>query len=99
MSPMSNDPTPGGEEVPMPRMRLRVVCALALVASLSACVSPEELRRQDEAACVSYGFKPATDAFAACLQRESLARRYAEPVWPGAPPMGWCEPGWYPVPR
>ena len=56
--------------------------ALALTAS---CVSPEELRREDEATCTSYGFKPATDAFANCLQRESLARRYAvtpPPYWP-----------------
>ncbi len=54
--------------------------ALALASSLlfglAACASPEELRRQDEAACASYGFKPGTPEFAACLQRESIARRY-----------------------
>jgi hypothetical protein len=50
------------------------ICALALTAS---CVSPEELHREDEAACTGYGFKPGTNDFANCLQRESLARRYA----------------------
>jgi len=55
------------------------ICALALAAS---CVSPEELRRQDEATCVGYAFHPDTDAFATCLQRESLARRYATPPTP-----------------
>ena len=34
---------------------------------------PEELRREDEATCTGYGFHPGTDAFASCLQRESLA--------------------------
>ena len=36
------------------------VCALAL----ASCVSPEELRREDEATCAGYGFHPGTDAFA-----------------------------------
>jgi hypothetical protein len=35
-------------------------CALAL----TSCVSPEELRREDEARCGGYGFHPGTDAFA-----------------------------------
>jgi hypothetical protein len=47
------------------------VCALAL--TLASCVSPEELRREDEATCTGYGFHPGTDAFASCLQKESLA--------------------------
>jgi hypothetical protein len=34
--------------------------------SLASCVSPEELRREDEAACAGYGFHPGTDAFASC---------------------------------
>jgi len=46
------------------------ICVLALVA---ACVSPEELRRQDEATCAGYGFHPGTDAFSACLQQEPCA--------------------------
>ena len=60
------------------------ICALALVAS---CVSPEELRREDEAACADYGFKPSTNDFANCLQRESLARRYL--AAPTPPYWGW----------
>ena len=63
-----------------------VVCAVAL----SSCVSPEELRREDEATCAGYGFHPGTDALASCLQKESLARRY----WAAPPPnWGW---GWGP---
>ncbi len=57
--------------------------ALALASSLAlfglaACASPAELRQRDEAACRSYGFVPGTPEFAACVQRESIARRYGE---------------------
>ena len=51
------------------------LCALALALALVSCVSPEELRREDEATCTGYGFHTGTDAFAGCLQKESLARR------------------------
>jgi len=64
-----------------------VVCAVALTLSLASCVSPEELRREDEATCAGYGFHAGTDAFASCLQKESLARRY----WAEPPPPYW---GW-----
>jgi hypothetical protein len=82
----------------MARRRLEftwVVCVVALALLLVSCVSPEELRRQDEATCTGYGFHPGTDAFASCLQKESLARRY----WaaPPAPYSGWgwgWGPGW-----
>jgi hypothetical protein len=74
----------------MPRRTLAFVvlaiCALAVAAS---CVSPEELRREDEAACMGYGFKPGTNDFANCLQRESLARRYATPPPPPPPYWAW----------
>jgi hypothetical protein len=40
-----------------------VICVLAP----ASCVSPEELRREDEATCVGYGFHPGTDAFANCV--------------------------------
>ncbi len=82
-------------------MRMCVPPAILLglaLASLAACTSPEELRREDEAACTSYGFKPGTTDFAACLQRESLARRdgaYTEPPMWGpmwGPPWG---PYWW----
>ena len=54
--------------------------------SLAACVTPEELRREDETRCSGFGFHPGTDAFANCLQQESLARRYAISA---APPPYW----------
>jgi hypothetical protein len=59
----------------LPRSGLRLAFALSLFACAASCVSPEELRREDEATCAGYGFHPGTDAFATCLQRESLARR------------------------
>ena len=58
-----------------------LVCAVAL----ASCVSPEELRREDEATCTGYGFHSGTDSFASCLQKESLARRY----WTAPPPPYW----------
>ena len=51
--------------------------ALALTLALASCVSPEELRREDEATCAGYGFHPGTDAFASCLQERK--------AWPGGP--------------
>jgi hypothetical protein len=66
-----------------------LLCALPLTES---CVSPEELRNEDEAACAGYGFHVGTDAFATCLQRESLARRYL-PL-PPTRYWGWGYWGW-----
>jgi hypothetical protein len=62
-----------------------LICGLIL----ASCVSPEELRREDEATCTEYGFHPGTDAFATCLQRESLARRYVILSEPPPPYWGW----------
>jgi len=67
----------------MPRRSLGLalfVCVLAL--ALASCVSSEELRQEEEATCTGYGFHRGTDAFASCLQKESLARRY----WDLSPP-------------
>jgi len=58
------------------RRALVALCALG-ACGLSGCVSAEQLRQEDEAACVSYGFQPQTPDFASCLQRENLARRYS----------------------
>jgi hypothetical protein len=55
--------------------------AAGLALALAGCGTAEDLRRMDEARCQSYGFQPATPDFAACLQRESLARRYQPPYW------------------
>ena len=76
-------------------MTVRLIAAVGLCALVGGCVSLEELRAQDEAACTGYGFRPGTDDFATCLQRESLARRYASPppvyYWPnwGPPWRPW----------
>lgn len=75
----------------MVRRRCAFMLAIGALALATSCVSPEELRRQDEAACTGYGFKPDTNDFANCLQRESLARRYAIPP---APPPYWPYWGW-----
>ena len=74
----------------MSRSRVAVAAAFAvMLAGLTACVSPEEQHAEDEAVCKSYGFQPGTTDFASCLQRESLARRYANP------PPDLYGPGWY----
>jgi hypothetical protein len=54
--------------------RSALLLVLLATLGLAGCASREELRRQDEAQCASYGFVPQTPDFAACLQRESLAR-------------------------
>jgi hypothetical protein len=69
------------------RRSLAFALAIYPLALLASCVSPEELRREDEATCAGYGFHPGTDAFANCLQRESLARRYL--ASPPPPYWGW----------
>jgi hypothetical protein len=57
------------------RAAIAIAASVALL-GVAGCASPEELRRRDEAACASYGFQPGTPDFSACLQRESIARRY-----------------------
>jgi hypothetical protein len=75
--------------------------ALAIIlAGLSACASPEEIRAGDEAACTSSGFPPNTSEFAACMQRQNLARQYSAPPAAqygpaGYGPGGGYGPGWY----
>ena len=77
-------------------MPYRTLLALAALVALGlgACTTPEDLRRMDEARCQGYGFQAGTADFAACLQRESLARRYTPPYWgPDAWP-GYPRPYW-----
>lgn len=71
----------------MLRRTLAFVSAICVLALAVSCVSPEELRRADEARCAGYGFKPGTNDFANCLQGESLARRYV--IRPAPPPAYW----------
>ena len=52
--------------------RLTALAATALV--IAGCQSAEEMRAADANRCLSYGFRPNTDAFAECLQRIDLDR-------------------------
>lgn len=53
----------------------RLIALTAVMLALAGCQTAEEIRASDENRCVSYGFRPRTDAFAACLQRIDLDRR------------------------
>jgi hypothetical protein len=65
--------------------RAAVILAGSLV-MLTGCTTEAELRKRDEAACISYGFQRSTIEFANCLQRESIARRYGyDHYWMDAP--------------
>ncbi|GMB81246.1 hypothetical protein NN6n1_20290 [Shinella zoogloeoides] len=55
--------------------KLAALAAIAVV--IAGCQTAEEMRAADEDRCLSYGFRPRTDAFAECLQRIDLDRRYA----------------------
>ena len=50
--------------------------------ALAACASQAELRQADVGACQSYGFIPGTGDFAACMQREQLARAQSGGIFP-----------------
>jgi hypothetical protein len=69
-----------------------MVFSAALLALLAGCATEEDFRRADATACTGYGFTPGSDAFAACLQREDLARRYDRPA---AGLYGWYGAGFY----
>jgi hypothetical protein len=57
-------------------LRGAVLVIAASQALLAGCATEAELRQRDEAACTGYGFQRGTTEFAACLQRERLARTY-----------------------
>lgn len=81
------------------RASVAIVASAIMLAGLGACITPEDLRAEDEGRCRSFGFQPGTTDFATCLQRESLARRsYAPPPpqWNGG--AMWWGPGYYPRP-
>jgi hypothetical protein len=57
-------------------MRLaRTATMIGLAVLMSGCMTAEQRRAADEERCLSYGFRPRTDAFAECLQRLDLFRR------------------------
>ena len=53
----------------------RAAALAATVLLLAGCQTAEEMRAADENRCLSYGFRPRTDAFAGCLQRIDIDRR------------------------
>ena len=57
-------------------MTRTILAALALAAICGGCVSTTDAERRaaDEARCRSYGFRPATEAQARCLQEIDLDR-------------------------
>lgn len=55
---------------------LKLVIFGFVAAGLAACVSAEEQQQFDTTACQQYGFAPGTPDFAACMQREQLARNH-----------------------
>jgi hypothetical protein len=62
---------------PKPRFfgaRSAVAIASLSLAALGGCTSLEE---KSAAACTTYGFKPGTEAHAACTQQEVASRRAA----------------------
>ena len=53
----------------------RAAALAATLLLLTGCQTAEEMRVADENRCLSYGFRPRTDAFAECLQRIDIDRR------------------------
>ena len=53
----------------------RAAAVAATLVLLAGCQTAEEMRAADENRCISYGFRPRTDAFAECLQRIDIDRR------------------------
>ncbi|MBB5045167.1 hypothetical protein [Shinella fusca] len=53
----------------------RAAALAATLLLLAGCQTAEEMRAADENRCISYGFRPRTDAFAECLQRIDIDRR------------------------
>jgi hypothetical protein len=59
-----------------PGLAVALKCGLTLLAlALAGCAASQAPRQADEAACTSLGFQVGTPQFAACLEREELARR------------------------
>lgn len=65
------------------KMKIVAITALGLSAFLAGCttITPEERRAADEQACLDYGFRKNTDAFAECLLKLDLDRRAERRAW------------------
>ena len=56
-----------------------ILINLGLIALLSGCLSPQQIRQQQADTCSSYGFKPGTNQFAQCMMMQARqAEREAE---------------------
>lgn len=68
-----------------------VACLLILVVTgtLAGCttLTPEQQRAEDQRICMSYGFKPKTDALANCLLQIHLDRRADIRAWQNDQPQ------------
>jgi hypothetical protein len=59
------------------RNAFQISSILALLAcAITGCATAQEIQQANERQCLSYGFHQATNDFAQCMQRESLAERY-----------------------
>ncbi len=63
--------------------------ALTLTGTLAGCttLTPEQQRAEDEKTCLSYGFKPKTEAMANCLLQIHLDRRADIRAWQNERPQ------------
>jgi hypothetical protein len=48
-----------------------ILLNLGLIALLSGCLSPQQIRQQQADTCSSYGFKPGTNQFAQCMMMQA----------------------------
>ena len=82
-------------------MPFRLLTLAALALALGGCVSSADRRANDVARCQSYGFRPGSDAFAACLQNIDLDRSadrrevFARPGFGYGYGVGFGRRGWY----
>jgi hypothetical protein len=56
----------------------RLLLTMAIALPLGACMSASEIAASDDAACRGTGAKPATPAFAKCLEDRKEQRRIAQ---------------------
>jgi hypothetical protein len=80
----------------MPTRFVLAILSVTALAGLAGCISPDELRSQDQAACSRYGVKPDSPDFASCMQWHAQTPRYA--YSPFGPTEGHADPGWNYVP-
>ncbi len=75
--------------MPFPSRLLAILALAASLPALGGCVSPQDRRAADESRCLSYGFRPGSDAFATCLQTIDLDRSADRRQLLSGPPYGY----------